>query len=191
MPTRSSYWSDLGLGMVNAINKGGLSIAGVGLLAASTALLPLGLLAYHCYLIWAGTTTNESQKWADWQDDMKDGYAFVASRDQLQTHNQSRKHGDTSTKSNGKRQTTDNPALDYGLDGVEEVDVLWPVTSDQIIVRTSDGNPPQGQEALWKLVWNLDDVVNVYDLSGWQNFLAVLKGRPGTCTFNLKHIRAV
>ncbi|KAK4580126.1 palmitoyltransferase swf1 [Recurvomyces mirabilis] len=177
MPTKSPYWSDLGLGMVNAINKGGLSIAGVGLLAASTALLPLGLLAYHCYLIWAGTTTNESQKWADWQDDMKDGYAFVASRDQLQMHNRSTKPGDKSTLSNGRRQTTDNPALGYGLDGMEQVEVVWPVTSDEIIVRTSDGNPPQGQEVLWKQVWNLDGVVNVYDLGGWQNFVAVLKGR--------------
>ena len=56
----------------------GLAFLGimVGMLAASTFLLPLGLLAYHCYLIWAGMTTNESQKWADWRDDMVDGVVF-------------------------------------------------------------------------------------------------------------------
>ncbi|KAK5113195.1 hypothetical protein LTR62_003531 [Meristemomyces frigidus] len=165
-------WSDVGTGMVRAINAGGLSIAGVGLLAASTATLPLGLLAYHCYLIWAGSTTNESQKWADWQDDMMDGYAFIASREKLRTHNRLRRSNGTSAATG-----IENPALTLGVNEANEVHVPWPINSDQVIVRTSDGKPPQGQEALWKQVWKLEDVVNIYDLGGWQNFKAILMGR--------------
>lgn len=49
--------------------------------------------------------------------------------------------------------------------------------SDMVLVRTTDGKPPRGQEALWTRVWNLNDVDNVYDLGGLQNFLDVWRGR--------------
>ncbi|KAF2026596.1 palmitoyltransferase swf1 [Setomelanomma holmii] len=55
------------------LDVGGFRASGVGLLALLTWPLPLGLLAYHIYLIWAGMTTNESAKWADWRDDMAEG----------------------------------------------------------------------------------------------------------------------
>lgn len=45
-----NYWSDIGSGIVYAVNVGGLSIAGVGMLAVATALLPFGLFGYHSYL---------------------------------------------------------------------------------------------------------------------------------------------
>ena len=158
---------------VIAVNIGGLSIAGVGMLAAATAALPLGLMAYHCYLIWAGMTTNESQKWADLREDMADGFAFKGSREALNTHNKLRRYGDRSEAyANGNS----NPALHSG-EGMEEVYVAWPISSDQIVTRTTDGRPPYGQEALWTRVWNLSDVVNLYDLGGWDNFMEVLKGR--------------
>lgn len=160
--------------MVMAVNKGGLSIAGVGLLAASTATLPLGLLAYHLYLIWAGMTTNESSKWADWRDDMADGHVFRASREHLITHCRLRKfeHGDPAGASGHSNRDI---VSDLGLD--LEPDVYWPVSSDQVLVRTSDGKPPVGQEALWRRLWNLDEVDNIYDLGGWDNFVQVIKGK--------------
>lgn len=49
--------------------------------------------------------------------------------------------------------------------------------SDMVLVRTTDGKPPRGQEALWTRVWNLNDVDNVYDLGGLQNFVDVWRGR--------------
>lgn len=49
--------------------------------------------------------------------------------------------------------------------------------SDMVLVRTTDGKPPRGQEALWTRVWHLNDVDNVYDLGGLQNFLDVWRGR--------------
>ena len=164
----SEYWSQLGDAIAIALDAGGLSIAGVGMLAATTAAMPLGLLAYHCYLIWAGMTTNESQKWADWRDDMADGCVFKASRQALQTHNRLRKYGQREANANGH-----NPTLD--LD--HEPEVAWPISSDQVIVCTSDGKPPMGQEALWTRIWNLGDVDNLYDLGGWDNFMGVLRGR--------------
>ncbi|KAK5679730.1 palmitoyltransferase swf1 [Elasticomyces elasticus] len=164
-----STWEDVGNALVEAINEGGISIAGVGLLAALTAVLPLGLLAYHCYLVWAGMTTNESQKWADWRDDMGDGCVFKGSRTQLGVHNRSQKHGNQGV-------ADDNPALSIGLDDEDEIFVEWPISSDQVVVRTNDGKPPAGQEGLWTRIWSLDEVENVYDLGGWENFVQVFKG---------------
>lgn len=163
-------FNDIGHAFVVAVNRGGLSIAGVGLLAACTPCLPLGLLAYHCYLIWAGMTTNESQKWADWRDDMMDGFVFRARRDDLRAHNRLRKYGD---HTNGIA----NPALDAFKDAEHENKVHWPISSDCVFVRTRDGRPPQGQETLWTRVWNLDEVDNIYDLGGLQNLVEILHGR--------------
>ena len=158
---------------VVSVNVGGLSIAGVGLLAAATAALPLGLLAYHCYLIWAGMTTNESQKWADLRDDMADGIVFKASRQALNTHNRLRNYGDKGFEyANGGF----NPALNSEESGHEPY-VPWPISTDQVVVRTEDGRPPSGQEAMWTRVWSLSDVHNLYDLGGWDNFMLILKGR--------------
>lgn len=169
------HLEDLGDAIVIAVNRGGLSIAGVGMLAASTAFLPLGLLAYHLYLIWAGMTTNESQKWADWRDDMTDGLVFISSRAAVRAHLQQRQNG----------QPGSNPAGSAGLGGAlgltgdrnDEPYVQWPVSSDQIVVRTNDGQAPRGQEALWRRIWSLDEIQNIYDLGGWENFVEVMKGR--------------
>ena len=162
---------------LHALHRGGLSIAGVGLLCASTFLLPLGLLAYHSYLIWAGMTTNESQKWADWRDDMADGIVFKARRSRLQTHNRLRKYGGHADNASAAAAGVANPALSSGSDDGDEPAVPWPVSSDQILVSTNDGNPPAGQEALWTRIWSLGDVDNIYDLGGWDNFMEIMKGR--------------
>lgn len=157
---------------VIAVNAGGLSIAGVGLLAASTALLPFALLAYHAYLIWAGMTTNESSKWADWRDDIYSGHVFRSERDALLSFHGLRQNGVGSWESGSSK----GLARDLGLTE-DELDVRWPISSDQVLVRTSDAHPPKGQEALWKRVRSLREVDNLYDLGGWQNLMEVLKGR--------------
>lgn len=48
----------------------------VTLLCILTSPLVWGLLAYHIYLIYCGTTTNESMKWSDWAAEMADGFVF-------------------------------------------------------------------------------------------------------------------
>jgi len=184
-----AYWDDVLRVTVIAINAGGLSIAGVGMLMVATFTLPLGLLAYHCYLIWAGMTTNESSKWADLREDMADGVVFKCSREALRTHNRLRKYGDRNAgygngsnpgfangaSGSGYANGGSNPAL-HDWDVADELYVAWPISSDQIVVRTMDGRAPTGQEALWTQVWSLADVVNLYDLGGWDNFMQIMKG---------------
>ncbi|GAB1734580.1 hypothetical protein NU195Hw_g8222t1 [Hortaea werneckii] len=167
------YMTELGHRAVIAVNAGGLSIAGVGLLAGSTAILPFALLAYHAYLIWAGMTTNESSKWADWRDDIYSGHVFRSERDTLLSFHGLHQNGGVGSREGGSPKGL---ARDLGLIE-DELDVIWPISSDQVLVRTSDGHPPKGQEALWRRVGSLRQVDNLYDLGGWQNLMEVLKGR--------------
>ncbi|KAI5849841.1 DHHC palmitoyltransferase-domain-containing protein [Tricharina praecox] len=53
-------------------------VGAVFLLCALCSLLSFSFTAYHLYLVWAGTTTNETGKWADWRDDINDGLIFRA-----------------------------------------------------------------------------------------------------------------
>jgi hypothetical protein len=161
-------------GWVDALSTafmvGGLSMGGVGLLATLTAPLPLGLLGYHIYLIWAGMTTNETGKWADWRDDMDDGLAFMADVKseavyglQLEAQENGNATGNLSNK---------------------ESEFIWPVRSRQVLVRTSDGQTPRNiqpqlqklvVEDSWRRCWRLADVENVYDQGFWENLLEVLR----------------
>jgi hypothetical protein len=168
----------MGDAAVRAVNAGGLSIAGVGMLAVSTAFLPLGLFAYHCYLIWAGMTTNESQKWADWRDDMADGFVFISSRAAIRAHTMKCREAQASNTDTAGAAADVQLGADLGLlaGAEEDPDIDWPVDSDQIVVRTNNGRPPKGQEDLWRRIWSLDEVENVYDLGGWDNFVDVVLG---------------
>lgn len=108
-----------------------------------------GLLGYHLYLIWAGTTTNESMKWSDWQAEMSDGFVF-------------------------KRKLPQDRQKDHKF---EPAWTPWPVESEQIVLRTEDGMPPRGQEVEgigeWERVWKLADIENLYDLGFRDNLIDV------------------
>lgn len=159
------YWSEWGNSFVRAINAGGLSVAGVGLLAVSTTPLPLGLLAYHVYLVWAGMTTNESSKWADWKDDMAYGVVYRAKRSVIVEKERERRRSNSQAK-----------AILPDGESEDKPSCSWPIQTDQMIVRTTDGNPPIGQEDLWERVTSLDNVVNVYDLGLWRNLVSIMQG---------------
>ncbi|KAK0120209.1 palmitoyltransferase swf1 [Cadophora gregata] len=124
-------------------------IGAVTLLCLLTTPLIFGLLGYHIYLIWVGTTTNESMKWSDWQIEMSDGYAFKRS---LATDRQKDER-------------------------IEPAWTRWPVESQQVVLRTEDGQPPRGPGAIgigeWERVWKLADVENLYDLGFWDNLADV------------------
>jgi hypothetical protein len=130
-------------------------IGATTLLCLLTSPLIWGLLSYHIYLIWAGTTTNESMKWSDWQAEMSDGYVF-------------------------KRAL---PADRQEDERIEPAWTRWPVESEQIMLRTEDGMPPRGPDAIgtgeWQRVWRLKDVENLYDLGFWDNLMDVLWPRYG------------
>ncbi|KAL6709882.1 palmitoyltransferase swf1 [Coniothyrium glycines] len=168
------------------LDVGGLQASGVGLLALLTWPLPLGLLAYHVYLIWAGMTTNESGKWADWRDDMADGVVFLGQRREetlkenrasqaLQVPARSSAHSSSSTTPIAT--PTETPPED------EEPPTTWPLESRHILIRTRDGQPPKSlpprirsvaKEQSFERVWNLAAVENVYDLGAWDNLMEVL-----------------
>ncbi|KAF2202825.1 palmitoyltransferase swf1 [Delitschia confertaspora ATCC 74209] len=148
-----------------ALDVGGLCLSGVGLLALLTWPLPLALLAYHVYLIWAGMTTNESAKWADWRDDMNDGVVFLGLRKEEAVEH-------------AKRQPKTG-----NLDA-EEPPTTWPLQSRHIIIRTMDGKPPLNipsriknvaKESSFERCWSLNEVENVYDLGFWENFLEAMR----------------
>jgi hypothetical protein len=177
------------------LDIGGLSIAGVGLLALLTWPLPLGLLAYHVYLIWAGMTTNESSKWADWRDDMADGVVFLGKRREDTMSEHSTGHSKPTAApfrdpgQGGSSSESDEPVLTPGSGG-DEMDVAseepptsWPLESRHILVRTRDGQAPKSlpsrvqRVALpdsFERVWSLAAVENVYDLGFWDNLVEVL-----------------
>lgn len=156
---RMNDWLDA---LSAAVMVGGLSVAGVGLLALLTAPLPAGLLCYHIYLIWAGMTTNESGKWADLRDDMGDGVVWVGSRDSAE----------------------DSEEVESVGGETDEAGVEWPLRSRKVVIRTRDGAPPifaaDDETASgvvngsWRRCWRLAELDNIYDLGFWDNLKEVL-----------------
>ena len=146
-----------------------IPVGSVTMLAFMTAPLAWGLFTYHVYLIWAGMTTNESHKWADWRDDVVDGIVFKGRR-------RSRGAGGRS------------------VDPEAEPNVAWPLESNQILVRREDGWPRSSEanekgvdlsyslatesvndENGWVNVRTLEEVHNIYDLGFWDNFKDILR----------------
>ena len=142
-----------------------IRIGAIGLLALLTAPLGWGLFWYHIYLIWAGMTTNESSKWEDWKDAVRDGLVFRSEK-----------------KANLARERVFISEI--------EPTVQWPAFSNQQLLRCEDGRSPDnhiaedseptacdngtGQAPLWKKVYSLQEVENLYDLGFWDNFKDIL-----------------
>lgn len=127
-----------------------VNMGATALLAILTAPLVWGLLLYTIYLIWSGTTTNETLKWSEWKEDMQDGYAFRRSM----------------------------PANRRKNERVEPRYTRWPVETEQILITTQDGRPPKDDapipgEGPWERVWGLGHVENLYDMGFWDNLVDV------------------
>ena len=169
------------------LEVGGLRASGVGLLALMTWPLPLGLLGYHIYLIWAGMTTNESSKWSDWEEDMAEGVVFLGHRreDTMRANHipESRYREDVhlnhSSSSSSRLPTPSEILLEE-----EEPATTWPLESRHILVRTINGQPPQNlpsrikavaKDENFERVESLTAVENVYDLGFWDNFIEAMK----------------
>ncbi|PGH17374.1 hypothetical protein AJ80_04829 [Polytolypa hystricis UAMH7299] len=148
-----------------------LRIGGVFLLALLTTPLAAAMFLYHVYLLWAGTTTNESAKWSDWQDDVADGLVFKAMGSQVSP----------------RRAAVDKDVV--------EPTVPWPITNDQVLLL-SEGPPrvgyrvcmesrsivqPEDNEApidqRWTSVGSMKEVVNIYDAGFWSNLQDAMRIR--------------
>ncbi len=159
-------WSQIGSSWAWAFSND-VRIGGVGMLALLTAPLAWGLFAYHIYLIWAGMTTNETSKWADWRDDITDWLVFRSER---------------TIASN--EITQKNKEVEPFVD--------WPISSTQQLVSSDDGQPPEDsviftgadagsiprmyttEKPRWKRVQSLDEIDNLYDLGFWDNMMDVM-----------------
>lgn len=67
-------------------------------------------------------------------------------------------------------------------EAIEPAWTRWPAESVQVVLRTEDGQPPQGSDAPgvgeWERVWRLADVENLYDLGFWDNLTDVFVSWP-------------
>ena len=128
---------------------------GVGMLAALTGPLAWGLFWYHVYLIWAGMTTNESSKWADWRDDITDGVVFKRTKDVERSR----------------------PCL---KESELEPAIKWPIWSTQELTTYANADHSEYRsngEPLtkgWTRVNNLTEIENLYDLGFWYNLHDIL-----------------
>jgi len=123
-----------------------LGISAITLLTGMLAPMIWSLLAYTMFLVYCGTTTNETLKWSDWKVDMDDGFAF---RRRMSPNRQ--------------KFTTIEPAW-----------TRWPVETEQVLTSCENGHPPPEDAPLpgegpWERVWRLKDIVNMYDLGLWDN----------------------
>ncbi|KAF2641091.1 zf-DHHC-domain-containing protein [Massarina eburnea CBS 473.64] len=168
------------------IDAGGIQASGVGLLALFTWPLPLGLLGYQAYLVYAGMTTSESSKWADWRDEMQEGVVFLGHRkpETLRDYIPNAPGVYNSNSSSSSSSGTPIPTPPETPPDDEEPRTTWPLESRHVLVRTMDGKPPSvlppriasvADKEGFVRVWDLVDVENVYDLGFWDNLSDVLK----------------
>ncbi len=123
----------------------------VGLLCLLCSPLAWGLFLYHVYLVWAGTTTNESAKWSDWKDDIADGVVFKARRREA-------RRGDPSTP--------------WPVSS-DQVLAVFESGSPPRPGETAAGS----RELVWSQVFSLREVDNIYDLGLWGNVRDIFSGR--------------
>lgn len=144
-------WSDYGEFHLWAFAQD-FRVGAVGMLATMCGPLAWGLFLYHTYLVWAGMTTSETSKWADWRDDIADGIVFQTKRSMAQQDS---------------RDTTIEPF------------VAWPISSTTQLIRKDDGAPQRqwvdepekslfGEDAL-RRVKELEEIENLYDLGFLDN----------------------
>ena len=151
-------WMDAWLGVF----AGDIRVGGVGLLAAFTAPLAWGLLAYHLYLIWAGMTTSESFKWEEWRDDVAGGLVYRCAEPR----------GERGRGENGELRVGGGEG-GGGEEGEPKVD--WPVESKMRLIsranrRSLEAEPDADlSKPEWVQITSLAEVVNIYDLGFWDN----------------------
>ncbi|KAI5289379.1 palmitoyltransferase swf1 [Ascosphaera aggregata] len=135
-------------------------LGAIFLLALMCSPLPFGLLVYHTYLIWAGTTTSETAKWDIWKELIRSRIAYKAHKSQVYM-----------------RMPDCEPAVD------------WPVISDQTLRCTNEGRHPRfgytyndiryeivqpndlnaPEDGRWRKVRSMAEVVNMYDMGFKKN----------------------
>ena len=136
------------LGIYSVGLRANLGLGASTMLALLITPLVWGFFLYSMYLVYCGTTTNETLKWSEMKEDMQDGYAF------------------------GRRLPANN--RQRGTARFEPAWTRWPAQPERILVTTNDGQPPRSEQQIpgegpWERVGSLQNVVNLYDLGFWNN----------------------
>jgi len=159
------YFKGWGIGFLNET-----SLAAIFLLCMVAGILSYSFTGYHLYLIWAGTTTNETFKWTDWADDIRTEELYIASET-------TRLYTPPAPQHLPVGEGTIRPdVIDEELQIYTEPHVLWPKEARQVFARVPMGGDPKRlpKELTWKRCEGLSEVENLYDL-GWQeNFKMVV-----------------
>jgi len=155
-------------------------MAGIGLLAALMAPLFARSLANHISLIRAGRTMNESNKWAGWEIDIREGLAFVGRLTEYQDNVGIR----TLMRTGEIGEEEEEHCNIEERRKRRELQYRWPTRSTQFLVRSLDGSPPRQlppeiKELVVKDSWQKclepANVENIYNLGFWKNFMEILR----------------
>lgn len=140
---------------------------------------------YHLYLIWAGTTTSETFKWADWAADIRSGEIYIAT---AQTPLYLAKppqplplppptgSGSGSGSEDGAFRLDPDGFAQQQLRSMTEPEVPWPRRARQVLARVPTGGDPGRLPGglSWKRCEGLAEVENLYDLGGGENLRMVV-----------------
>ena len=128
-----------------------------------------GMFLYHVYLVWAGMTTSESSKWAEWREEIAQGSVYsrvVTARG--------------STGRSKDSYVNEGGAYDRGSVITHKNNQTWPVKSKQaLVVRRPTSSLEAEQQEIeedhprWQKVAHLNDIDNIYDLGFWANLMDV------------------
>ncbi|KOS23018.1 Palmitoyltransferase SWF1 [Escovopsis weberi] len=131
--------------------QGNIHMGAATLLALLTSPLIWGLFLYSLFLVYCGTTTNESMKWSEYSEEIADGYAYRRA-----------------LPADRARDLRFEPKCDR-----------WPAEPEHIMLTTTDGRAPSPDDAEllgkgeWERVQHLRDVNNIYDQGFWYNLCDV------------------
>jgi hypothetical protein len=136
----------LGLAVVEQVY-----IGAIFLLCTLCGILSFTFTGYHIYLIWAGTTSNETTKWDEWKEDIKAGIIYLGELEE--EGEEERGHG----SGPGEHWPRKQRQWLYRIAAAGRTDML-----------------PQIRGVVWQKVEGLAEVDNIYDCGSWANFRDVL-----------------
>jgi hypothetical protein len=150
-----SLWPPRGMGWERYFALWGWSLqssVGMGAVTLLTFLIsPMvwAFFVYTVYMLYCGMTTNESLKWSEWKDEVRDGTAY-------------------------RRSMSVGRIKDPRFEGPTS---RWPNDTEQILITTETGGPPKNPNipghGLWEQVRSFGSIHNLYDLGLWNNIVDV------------------
>lgn len=164
----------------------------VFLLALLTSLLACSFTIYHLYLIYAGTTTNESSKWSDWSDDIKASAAFPSPPPDYNNPSSVKPPPGIYIATQTPPEYSHYPPglLSWNMAenersaGYHACNQNWPKRPDKYYARVAlpgenEGGNTYGEELPkgdwgWQRLESLEHVDNLYDLGFWSNLKRVI-----------------